>query len=114
MIQVINDLYHKAMQTGDMKTGGKHVLELSSYDQVILMQSSRAQQDITISGHRQYFRGLFKIKIIYEPLVCSSVITSDKSINETKSHWHHVSTHVERANGRMVYYDWDGNDRSVL
>lgn len=110
MIQVINDLYHKAMQTEDMKTGGKHILELSSYDHRTLMQSNRAVSDITVSGHRQYFRGLFKIKIIYEPVKYDTVIAGDKSI----PHWHHVSTHVERENGRMVYYDWDGNDESVL
>jgi hypothetical protein len=109
MIQVINDLYHKAMQTEDMKTGGKHVLELSSYDYRTLMQSERVVSDITVSGHRQYFRGLFKVKIIYEPVKYDTVVT-----NEMKSHWHHVSTHVERENGRMVYYDWDGNDGSVL
>jgi hypothetical protein len=111
MIKVINDLYRKAMQTEDMKTGGKHVLELSPYDYQELVKSDSGRYDVTVSGHRQYFRGLFRIRVIHGPL---EDITTISPTNEVKQHWRHVATHVERSNGRIVYYDWDGNDRSVL
>jgi|TARA_R110000851_G_scaffold43504_4_gene107502 hypothetical protein len=121
MITIINELYYKAMQTEGMKNRGKHVLEVGVDDYMHLMHyrefvNSIANNHPEPIGKHLYFRSAFSIKLIQKPKVRSSDKCVDNSI-ETKSHqhqWYHASIHVERTNGRMVYYDWDGNDERLV
>jgi hypothetical protein len=114
VIKVIEELWHKALQTEDMDMKKQtHVLEISPHNWMTFKQSDRFHNEIVFSDSKAYFRGLFLIKIIYEPLYDFDITKVDPEVKDI-DHFQHLSFHVERTNGRMVYYDWDGNDKRVM
>ena len=108
---VINDLWNQAMEEIDWDPKkGEHVLEISMDTQMSLQKERHFWWDCNCDFRNGawYFRCVFKIVIIYEPLPEATYIAEpDKTVIPM---FHHMALHVQRDNGRYRYYDWEGND----